>query len=230
MIRSIGYTIGPMRPLIGVAAVMIALVPCRAEAQLTSSFTKDNITDMLRKVGVHLNTSFRNPLDPDVTKGTSLGASIGLSPGQTNGWRYPFGLTMFTEHLHSPTGQEFAVLRTRALLAGIGYGWHFGRLSTGVSLQTGLSVNSALPRGDVQSAFGITAGTVSVDAGNALLVRPEVKAEYFIKPKFTVRVSADYMLLRPDVTVTTPAGQITDQWDASNIHANIGFGVYPFRK
>ncbi len=211
-----------------IAGALIATLPGVAQAQ--PEFIKDNAVKLARKVGVHVNTSIREPIDSDVTKGTTFGASIGLSPGRANGWRYPFGFTVFSENLLSPNGQQFAELRARAIMAGIGYGWHFGKLSTGASLQTGYSFNRARTQGDLLSAFNLPSGAVSVRAGNSLLLRPQVKAEYFITPKFTFRVSADYMMTRPDITVTTPSGTIADRWDASNVHANIGFGFYPFRK
>ena len=214
--------------LVMLALAGLAAAPDQAQAQ--PSFIKDNVVKMVRKVGLHGNVSFREPTDPDVTKGTTFGASVGLSPGRTNGWRYPFGLTTFSEYLHGPNGQQFATFRARAIMAGIGYGWHFGRLSTGASLQTGYSFNRARPDGDILGAFAVPSGLVSVEAGNSWLLRPQIKAEYFITPKFTFRISADYMLMRPDIVVTTPTGRIGDRWDASNAHANIGFGVYPFRK
>ena len=206
----------------------LTILPGRAEAQ--SSFLKDNLVKMIRKVGVHANASYRHPIDDDVTKGKSFGASIGLSPGRTNGWRYPVGITMFDENLHGPNGQQFALLRSRAIMAGIGYGWHFGRLSTGVSLQVGYAFNSARPQGDVQAAFNMPGAAISMHADNSPLLRPQIKAEYFITPKFTLRVSGDYMMIKPDITVTTPAGTISDRWNASNLHANVGFGYYPWRK
>src|SRR5262245_30846615 len=42
--------------------------------------------------------------------------------------------------------------------------------------------------------------------------------------------SLDYVRLRPDVTVITPAGTLPNTWDLSNVHANLGVGFYPFRK
>lgn len=214
--------------LVMLAGAALAAAPDHAQAQ--PSFIKDNVAKMVRKVGLHANASFREPTDPDVTKGTTFGASVGLSPGRTNGWRFPVGFTLFSENLHGPNGQQFATFRARAIMAGIGYGWHFGRLSTGASVQTGYSFNRARPDGDILGAFGVPSGLVSIEAGNSWLLRPQIKAEYFITPKFTFRISADYMLMRPDIVVTTPTGRITDRWDASNAHANIGFGVYPFRK
>jgi hypothetical protein len=86
--------------LVLVAGTMLTVAPDRAQAQ--SSFLKDNVAKLIRKAGVHLNTTLRAPVDDDVTKGRTYGVSIGLSPGRTNGWRYPFGFTAFSEYLHSP--------------------------------------------------------------------------------------------------------------------------------
>lgn len=210
------------------AATIVTVAPGAAQAQ--PEFIKANVSKMVHKLGVHLNTSFREPTDPDVTKGTTLGVSVGLSPGKTNGWRYPVGLTMFSEYLHAPNGQQFATVRTRAVMAGIGYGWHFGRLSTGASLQGGFALNRAQSDGDVAGAFAAPSGPFAVSADNGWLVRPQLKAEYFITPKFTFRVSADYVLMRPEITVTAPSGTLSGRWDQSNAHANIGFGFYPFQK
>jgi hypothetical protein len=211
-----------------IGIVLLATLPVPARAQTAK--IKDNLGKVIRKVGVHVNMIFREPIDSDVTKGRTYGLSIGLSPGRTNGWTYPVGLTMFSEDLHSPSGAQFGVMRARAIMAGIGYGWHFGRLSTGASVQTGYAFNRGRTEGDVPQVFDTPISTVSVEVGNSLLLRPQVKAEYFITPKFTARVSADYMLLRPDIVVTTPTETITDRWNASNVHANIGIGYYPFRK
>lgn len=207
---------------------LFLLSPSPALAQ--PEFIKTNVTKMIRRVGVHMNTSFRAPVDSDVTEGRTYGISIGLSPGETNGWRYPFALAFFSEHLNSPSGSEFAKLRGRALLGGIGYGWHFGKLSTGVALQAGYAMYSLRGEGDVFGALQLDNGPVTMDVSDTWLLRPQIKAEYFLTRKFTVRVSGDYVLTHPEITVLTPAGRISNRWDASNFHANVGLGVYPFHK
>src|SRR5262245_32169461 len=106
--------------LVIVAAQMLVCAPATAHAQ--SGFLRENTARLIRKIGVHGNVSYRHPLDSDVSKGWGKGISIGLSPGHTNGWRYPFALTFFSQDLHSPSGETFASVRTRALLGGIGYG------------------------------------------------------------------------------------------------------------
>jgi hypothetical protein len=216
------------QPVALTSVLILTLVPSMAHAQ--SSGIKDNAVRLIRKVGIHANGSYRYPLDSDVTKGWGTGVSVGLSPGRTNGWRYPVALTFFSQDLHSTNGVEFASVRTRAILGGIGYGWHFGRLSTGVQIQTGYAFNHANLDGDVEHAFNAPTGTVSTEADNSWLLRPAIKAEYFITSKFTVRVSGDYVYMRPGIVVTTPVQRFERQWDESNLHANFGVAFYPFRK
>ena len=209
-------------------ALVLAFLPSPAIAQ--QGFLKENVTKIIRKVGVHVNTSVREPLDHDVTKGTTYSASIGLSPGRSNGWRYPFGFTTFSENLNGPNGEQFATFKSRAILGGIGYGWHFGKLSVGTSLQAGWGFNHGRLYGNTARVFGSPEGPTSIHIGNSPLLRPQFKVEYFITPKFTVRSAADYMFLRPGIDVTTVSGLQEDRWHASNFHANFGIGFYPFRK
>jgi hypothetical protein len=217
-----------LRTFGAVGAVLVAMAPGAARAQ--SESLKDTAIKMLPKVGVHVNMSSRTPVDPDVRKGTTFGVSIGLSSGLTNGWTYPFGLATFSEDLHSPNGERFAVMKSTAILAGIGYSWYAGRLSTVASLQTGFAFNRGKTEGDVLRAFAVPSGTVSLQVDNSPIVRPQVEAEYFITRKFTLRASAAYLMTRPGIAVTTPLERIVDRWNASNIHANIGIGFYPLRK
>ncbi len=211
------------------AILLIGSVFAPVTAQAQPEFVKDNVTKIIRKVGVHVNTSVREPLDGDVTKGTTFGASLVLGGDRGPGWKYPFALTSFSENLHGPGGDQFATLKSWGIVGGIGYGWSFGKLSTGVALQTGVAFNSGRLAGNAAQAFNAE-GPVSLKVGNSLLLRPKATIEYFITPKFTVRTSADYMLTQPNITVTTPAGPIGDRWNASSFHASVGIGFYPFRK
>ena len=117
----------------------------------------------------------------------------------------------------------FAALR-RSNLA------YVGRLSTAASLQTGYAFNHGRANGEMPRAFEVSTGAVSLSVDNSPIVRPQVDAEYFVTSKFTLRVSADYMMLRPAIAVTTPTERIVGRWHASNVHANVGVGFYPMRK
>jgi hypothetical protein len=208
-----------------IGGVLFALAPTSARAD---DF-QHNLMALIQKVGVHGNVGLRHPTDQDVTRGVTVGPSVGLSPGSTNGWKYPIALSMFSEDLRARGGAEFGSIRTRALLAGIGYGWHFGRLSVGPQVEVGYAFNHSTMNGDAAQAFAAP-GAVSMHADDGWILRPELKGEYFITPKVTFRTSVDYVRLEPNITVTTADGVMTDQWHMSNVHANVGIGFYPFRK
>jgi len=212
-----------------ISALSIALLPSPAHAQ--GDFLKDKVGKMIRKVGFHASTSFSDPIDQEnIVRDGSYGLSVGLAPGHTNGWRYPFGLAWFTEELKGPSGASFVKLQSRPIVGGIGYGWHFGKLSTGIQLQAGWAFNSAKAIGDTGAAFGTPGSPVYIDIGDSFVVRPQAKVEYFLTPKFTVRSSLNYVMARPMVTLTTPQGTTSKRWDASNVTLSVGIGIYPFRK
>lgn len=215
-----------MRHLGLIGALSLALSPVNAQAQ--SEF-KDNVTKMVRKVGVHVSATRRDPFDHDVSKPNTIGVSVGLGGGRKAGLKFPFGLSSFSENLHSPNGSQFGSLKSWAIMGGVGYGWNVGKLSFGPDLQTGVAFNSGRLESSAAQAFNST-GPMSIDVGNSLMLRPRLKAEYFLTRKFTLRTTADYVLMKPTTTVRTGAGPVAERWDASHFHASIGIGFYPFRR
>jgi hypothetical protein len=211
------------------AIVVLACFLSPAPAQAQPEFVKDNVSKIVRKLGVHVNWSVREPLDSDVTKGQSFGGSIVLGGGRTTGWKYPIAITTFDETLMAPGGSQFATLKSWAIVGGVGYGWNIGKLTISPAVQTGVAFNSGRLDSNAPLAFNAN-GPVSIKVGNSLLLRPKLTLEYFLTPKFTLRTSGDYVLTQPNITVTTPDGSIGDRWNASNFHASVGIGFYPFRK
>jgi hypothetical protein len=205
--------------------VLVAPVPAQAQPE----FVRDNVSKIVRKLGVHVNMSVRQPQDPDVTKGTSFGGSVVLGGGRSTGWKYPVALTTFNENLHAPDGGKFATLKSWAILGGVGYSWNVGKLSIKPAVQTGVAFNTGRLEGNAPQAFN-AAGPVSIKVGNSLLLKPKITFEYFVTEKFTVRTSADYVFTQPNITVTTPTGAIGDRWNPSHYHATVGIGFYPFKK
>jgi len=211
-----------------IGAVLFAMDVAPAYAQ--GGFFTENATKIARKVGVHVNVSVREPVDSDITKGKSVGVTFGLSPGRTSGWTRPIAFTMFDVDLHSPNGEPFATMKSVGIVGGIGYRWVFGRFSTSTSAQAGVAFNTGHIDGDIPRAFGVPDGAVALHVGNSLVFRPHVRADYMISPKFSIRGSAGYMVLRPHIDVTTPTERITDRWHPTNFHASIGLAYYPLAK
>ena len=214
-----------MPPPFSSSASSWRLLPAQAQPE----FLKDNVTKIVRKLGVHANVSVREPVDGDVTKGTTYGGAVVLGGGRNPGWKYPVALATSNMDLHAPGGEQFARLKSLALVGGIGYNWNFGKLTASAGVQTGYSFNSGRLEGHAARAFG-DVGAVSLKIGNAFLLRPKVSLEYFLTPKFTLRTTGDYVETHPTITVTTPGGVISDRWNASSFHATVGIGFYPFRK
>ena len=56
-------------------------------------------------------------------------------------------------------------------------------------------------------AYGrVGSRSVSADASNTFVLKPEVGVWYDINKKFGFNVNAGYMIARPDVTITSSAG------------------------
>src|SRR5436190_1977555 len=73
-------------------------------------FSKENITKIIRKVGIHANVGEMKPFADNVTKGLTKGVSVGLAPGVHNGGKFPVGISWYSEDLNGPTGTQFATL------------------------------------------------------------------------------------------------------------------------
>src|SRR5512147_1122573 len=98
-----------LRILGPIAAFAMTLLPDPAAAQ--GDFVKDKLGKMIKKVGFHASASFADPLDTQrAYRDGSYGVSVGLAPGNTNGWRYPFGIAWYTEELVAPNGTIFTQL------------------------------------------------------------------------------------------------------------------------
>ena len=61
-------------------------------------------------------------------------------------------------------------------------------------------IYSLTGEGDVYAALNL--GPVTMDVSDTWLLRPQIKAEYFLTRKITVRVSGDYVRTRPDIGVS----------------------------
>ncbi|MEO8679406.1 MAG: hypothetical protein ABI665_10190 [Vicinamibacterales bacterium] len=211
-------------------AVIVALLAGNATpAFAQGEFVKENLSRLIKKVGVHVGIGLSEPLDSDVTKATKYGVSVGLAPGRGNGWKYPVGITWFSEELRGASGEQFGLLQTRAALAGVGYGWHFGKLSTTVALQAGIALNTVKLDAAAARVFD-SESEPKIRLKNSAIVRPQVRFEYFITERITVRTALSYIHTQPNIAVQTSAGPAPGNWNAHNVNAAIGLGYYPFRK
>ena len=68
-------------------------------------------------------------------------------------------------------------------MSGIGYSWVHGKMTYGAQLGVGYSFNKVdAERRRRRALFGV-AEPVFVDVSNSWVLRPQVKAEYFLTPR-----------------------------------------------
>ena len=206
-------------------ALTFVLLPSPARAQ--GDFIKDKVTDLIEKSGIYISTSTRTSIDNDVHMDPTIGIGYGTAGSKRTGWKYPFSYGGYRGDLETPSGLEFGEFKARQIMSGVGYQWVRGRMIYGAQLGVGYSFNRASV--DAPAVFG-EEGPVRVTVSNSFVVRPLVKAEYFIHPKVSLRTQLSYTYTDPDVTVETATQRLTREWRPHHVQLSFAVGVFPLRK
>jgi len=211
-----------------IGALLVALWPAPAQAQ-GGDFIKSKLKSLIEKSGVYVSAGTRLSQDNEVNMGTSLGIGYGLAGRQRTGRKFPFSFSKYGADLETSGGSEFGRLTAHQLMSGIGYSWVQGKMTYGVQLGLGYSFNKVTLEPGVAPAFGAT-GPVAVDVSNAWVLRPKVKAEYFLNRKFSLRTELSYTYTDPDVIIRTGTQEISHQWRPNHTQLSVAMGFFPFRK
>jgi hypothetical protein len=216
-----------MRNLFPIVALIAALVPGSAEAQ--SDFIKDKVKNLIEKSGVYVSTTTRSSIDNDVRMGQTFGIGYGTAGAKRNGWKYPFSFSGYSGDLETTSGTEFGRFKARQIMSGVGYQWVHGKMIYGAQLGLGYSLNSVTANAEAPAVFN-SAAPVSIEVSNSFVVRPQIKAEYFLHHKMSVRTQLSYTYTDPDVTVQTPTERLSREWRPHHMQFSVGVGIFPFRK
>jgi len=210
-----------------IGALMIALLPRPAEAQ--GDFIKSKLKGIIERSGVYVSASTRTAIDHDVTMGPSLGLGYGLAGRQRTGKKYPFSFSTYSGDLETSTGNEFGRLSAKQIMSGIGYQWARGKMVYGAQLGLGYSFNKVALNPGVAVAFGVPE-PVGVSVSNSFVVRPQLKAEYFVHRKVSLRTQLSYTYTDPDVVVHTVARDHTHEWNPNHVQLSFAVGFFRFRE
>ncbi|HWI18819.1 MAG TPA: hypothetical protein VNT81_13795 [Vicinamibacterales bacterium] len=214
-----------LRDLSLIGALTFSLIPLPAQAQ---DF-KGKLKELIEKSGVYASASTRTSIDNDVVMGPSFGLGYGTAGEKRTGIKFPLSLSGYRADLQTNDGVGFGTVKSRQLLTGIGYQWVFGKMVYGAQLNVGYAFNDVTIDLTAPAVFS-SAPPVSIDASNSFVVRPLVKAEYFLHHKVSLRTQLSYTYSDPQVVVTTAQGQFTDEWRPHHVRASIAMGFFPFRK
>jgi hypothetical protein len=117
-------------------------------------------------------------------------------------------------------------LNVRPLLGGVGYTVLRGRLATSYAIVAGPAINTLhldqVMRDRVAQEGGFRGSVWS------FAVRPGVSATYTIHRRWDLIGFAGYIVNRPQITLRTPAGSVTQHWKTDALVVNGGIAVRLF--
>lgn len=210
-----------------IGALAIALVPSPAQAQ--GDFVKEKLKSLIERSGVYVSATSRTAIDDEVRMGTSLGVGWGLAGKQTTGKKHPFSFSSYSGDLETNTGSEFGRISAKQIMTGIGYQWARGKLVYGGQLGLGYSFNNVTLNPGVASAFGVPE-PVGVSVSNSFVVRPQLKVEYFLHHKMSLRTQLSYTYTDPDVVIHTVTQDFAHEWNPNHWQLSFAVGFFPLRK
>jgi hypothetical protein len=129
------------------------------------------------------------------------------------GFGWDWGLNWFGSDVdHSFAGTpafELGELRIRPLMAGYGYTHLIGPIAIKGSVQGGYAFTSFKAATSAADVYRdrLGARSLSTDAANTFVVRPQVSVWRDVSPKVGVNVFAGYMIARPILTISTTLGE-----------------------
>lgn len=210
-----------------IVALVFALLPRPALAQTDALMAK--LKPFIQKAGVYAATSTRTSPDNDVVMTRTWGIGYG-SASADRGWKFPFTVSGYRADLETASGTQFGNLRTRQVMSGIGYQWVRGKMVYGAGLGVGYSWNGIALQPNAAEAFGAAGETTVAEIDNSFVIRPQLKAEYFLMRKLSLRTQVGYTYTDPDVVIQTPRETLTHEWRPHHFHLNVAVGFFPFRK
>jgi hypothetical protein len=190
------------------------------------------IDSAVTHVGLGAGISFYSPSSGEASSSQGIALAYRWH-GFHSGWGPTFGLdwhsTDFNQTLGSVSATPLGSLRMRALLAGIGYTRHYGKLSASASVSAGYSFNDFSVDGNAGPAFargGIPFLGASVD--NSAMLKPALAVWYDVARHVGVGVGVAYLVARPEETLTTATGSESRHLnaDALEVSAGLTFGVW----
>lgn len=162
--------------------------------------------------------------------GTAGHSSVGLlwrlGHGR-EGWGWRYGLSWYSTDLVQPIADaptKFGTLRVRPILAGYGYARQIGPALVTGRLMGGYAFNTfeLLPTFDDAYRQQLGATTVTTDASNGFVVKPELSAWIDLGRKIGLHASAGYMVSRPGVTVSSSLGRDQRHINADMLMLKVG--------
>jgi hypothetical protein len=158
------------------------------------------------------------PTDGDVGSVVGFGPLVRLNPKK--GWGFAGALNWFRADLEDPagSGRDFARLRVRHLMAGVGYTIGPERVLTTFSVVAGPSFNKVEFRDEFRNAFP----GAEIDVDTSFAIRPGVSVTFTVAPRVGIVGFGGYLYNKPDVTYRAAGAEFRNRWNASSVVISAG--------
>jgi hypothetical protein len=202
-----------------------ALCICAAVGFLMSTSTT-TFAQSDSSLAVGGQVTIRDPAMGRAHGSSDIGLLWRLGHGDT-GWGWDWSLNWFSTDIDRPVGPEITELgelSVKPFMAGYGYRYAIGGVSVELNAMAGYAFTSFHLNAQAVDAYRdlLGARSVSVDAANTFVTRPEVGIWFDLTRKIGVNVNAGYMIARPRVTIRSTLADESERIRADMFSVKIG--------
>jgi hypothetical protein len=150
------------------------------------------------------------------------------------GWGWHWGLNWYSTDVNRPVGGgevDLGELRVRPFMSGYGYTRVIGPVSVTADVLGGYAINTLTMTPAARDAFRdrLGAHSLSGDARNTLVAKPEIGFWYDVNRKVGINVNVGYLIARPRVIVRSTLGTDDRRVRADALSITVGT-VYSIRR
>ena len=143
------------------------------------------------------------------------------------GWGWTWSFNWFSTDIDRPIGPritELGELSVKPVMVGYGYRYAIDAVSVELNATAGYAFTSFHLTPQAIDAYRDVLGarSMSADAANTLVARPEVGIWFDVTQKFGVNVNAGYMFARPRVTIHSSVANESQRIRADMFSVKIG--------
>jgi hypothetical protein len=175
-------------------------------------------------VGAHV--SKRASTGPDAHGNLGIGLLWRIGHSKT-GFGWDWGLNWIAVDVDRDIGgtdTDFGELKLRPIMGGYGYTHVFGRTSISAKAFAGYAFTSMTMSPPASDAYRdrLGARSITADASNALVLKPEVSMWRDLSEKIGLRASVGYLVARPHIAVRSTVGEDKRRMNADMLMFKVG--------
>lgn len=201
-----------IRPVLAAVSLLCLAAPAFAQSE--------------NKFAIGAQLSAKRGQNPSARGDSGIGLLWRLGHSRT-GWGWRWGLNWYAADIDRAIGgtnTELGRLRIRPFMGGYGYTHVVGRTAVTAGVLGGYALTSfeLTPLADDAYRQRLGAQSVSAEAANAFVVKPDVAIWIDVSRKIGIHINTGYMIARPSVTINSTLGDDTTRVRADMFMFKVG--------